>query len=400
MHIIIVGAGCIGSCTAYYLSSRDNVKVTIIEKVDVACASSGKAGGFLWRDGSGELSKNSYKLHEQLAEKLKGEKRYGYRQLDTYSVTMTDDHEDITRRPSNNEDQVPWLYQHRITHIDRLAEKRDTAQVHPKLFTETIIEQAQSTGKVELITGIGVQQLLYHDNSNKVAMSKMAVKGVILENGDTIVADKVILCMGPWSSTFLLNPHTIEENEEKNVTMTSRSKQKQKYLPIDTARAHSIVVQVPRTSPIGAQALFTAILDQSKLYEPEVYPRSDGTVYICSATDEAIPLPSSADQVTIDPEAIRLLKRLCIKLSPHIINSVQDNVLIEQACYLPISRDGHPLIGKHPRYENLYVSAGHSVWGILLSPISGLIMTELVLNGTVSCVSYEALSRISLDSRA
>ncbi|CAO3621318.1 unnamed protein product [Cunninghamella echinulata] len=400
MHIIIVGAGCIGSCTAFFLSCRDNIKVTVIEKVNVACAFSGKAGGFLWRDGSGELSKKSYKLHEQLAEKLKGEKRYGYRLLDTYSVTMTDDHEDITRRPSNNEDQVSWLYQHRITHIDRLAEKRDTAQVHPRLFTETIIEQAQSTGKVELLTGVGVQQLLYHDNNSDATTSKMVVKGVLLDNGDTILADKVVLCMGPWSSTFLLNPQVVEEKEEKNVPMSSRSKQKQKYLPIDTARAHSIVVQVPRTSPIGAQALFTAILDQSQLYEPEVYPRSDGTVYICSATDETIPLPPSADQVTIDPTAIQLLKRLSIKLSPHIINSVQDNVLIEQACYLPISRDGHPLIGKHPRYEGLYVSAGHSVWGILLAPISGLIMTELLLDGTVSCVTSEVISRISLNSRA
>ncbi|CAO3610755.1 unnamed protein product [Cunninghamella blakesleeana] len=378
-----------------------NVKVTVIEKVNVACASSGRAGGFLWSDGSGELSKKSFKLHEQLSEILKGEKRYGYRNVDTYSITMTDDSDDITRKPSNKEDYVPWLYQHRITHIDRLAEKSETAQVHPKLFTETVIEQAQATGKVELITGIGVKQLIYEEDNNNSSHQPKTVKGVLLDDGKEIMADSVVLCMGPWSGTFLLNNEGEKNDSDSSSSerRISRSQQRRKYLPIDTARAHSIVVKIPRTSPIGAQALFTAILDESKLYEPEVYPRSDGTVYICSATDETIPLPESADKVTTDPKAIHLLKKLSGKLSPHL-KVTDDNIMVEQACYLPISRDGTPLIGKHPRYHQLYVSAGHSVWGILLSPISGLIMSELLLDGAISCLSEDATTRLSLNARA
>ncbi len=39
-HAAVVGAGIIGSATAYYLSKR-GVKVTLIERAGVACAASG-----------------------------------------------------------------------------------------------------------------------------------------------------------------------------------------------------------------------------------------------------------------------------------------------------------------------------------------------------------------------
>lgn len=51
-HIVIVGAGAVGACTAYYLSQKAprGLTVTVIEKTNVACAASGKAGGFLALD--------------------------------------------------------------------------------------------------------------------------------------------------------------------------------------------------------------------------------------------------------------------------------------------------------------------------------------------------------------
>lgn len=45
MHVVICGAGVIGTTTAYFLARR-GAAVTIIERRAVACAASGKAGGF------------------------------------------------------------------------------------------------------------------------------------------------------------------------------------------------------------------------------------------------------------------------------------------------------------------------------------------------------------------
>lgn len=90
-HVIVCGGGVIGCCTAYFLGKK-GVKVTVVEKTGIACAASGKAGGFLaldWCDGSvvGGLARASYALHAQLANELNGE-TYGYRQLDSLSVTV------------------------------------------------------------------------------------------------------------------------------------------------------------------------------------------------------------------------------------------------------------------------------------------------------------------------
>ena len=89
MRVVICGGGVIGACTAYFLSLRQ-VEVIVVERTGVACAASGKSGGFLaldWCDGSplGRLARRSFALHAELAAKLDGS-RWGYRRLDTWSV--------------------------------------------------------------------------------------------------------------------------------------------------------------------------------------------------------------------------------------------------------------------------------------------------------------------------
>lgn len=49
MRVVICGAGVIGACAAYFLSLRQ-VEVVVVERTGVACAASGKSGGFLALD--------------------------------------------------------------------------------------------------------------------------------------------------------------------------------------------------------------------------------------------------------------------------------------------------------------------------------------------------------------
>ena len=46
MRVVICGGGVIGACTAYFLGLRQ-VEVVVVERTGVACAASGKSGGFL-----------------------------------------------------------------------------------------------------------------------------------------------------------------------------------------------------------------------------------------------------------------------------------------------------------------------------------------------------------------
>ena len=71
-RVVICGAGVIGAAVAYYLSLR-GVAATVLERCGVACAASGKSGGFLaldWCDGSplAALARKSFALHAELAQ--------------------------------------------------------------------------------------------------------------------------------------------------------------------------------------------------------------------------------------------------------------------------------------------------------------------------------------------
>src|SRR5262245_52003873 len=87
-HVIVCGAGVVGASVAYFLARR-GVAVTVIERSGVACAASGKSGGFLaldWCDGSalGPLARASFALHAELAKELATD--YGYRRMDTFML--------------------------------------------------------------------------------------------------------------------------------------------------------------------------------------------------------------------------------------------------------------------------------------------------------------------------
>ena len=78
-----------GAAVSYFLACR-GVVVTVVERSGVACAASGKSGGFLaldWCDGSelGPLARASFALHAELARQLGTD--YGYRRMDTFMLT-------------------------------------------------------------------------------------------------------------------------------------------------------------------------------------------------------------------------------------------------------------------------------------------------------------------------
>src|SRR5438309_7994300 len=86
MRIVICGGGVIGASLAYFLSRR-GVKPIVVERTGIACAASGKSGGFLarhWCDGTAlqQLARRSFDLHAELAEQR--EEDWGYRRLVIY----------------------------------------------------------------------------------------------------------------------------------------------------------------------------------------------------------------------------------------------------------------------------------------------------------------------------
>src|SRR6266568_4522242 len=143
MHVLICGGGVIGASIAYFLSCR-GVQAVVIERTGLACAASGKSGGFLaldWCDGTplAPLARRSFALHARLPDEIGGD--WGYRRLATYSGFASAQGSGRRR----NAHAIDWLSEN-VTLDRRLGAADTTAQVHPGEFTAAMMRGAEVRG--------------------------------------------------------------------------------------------------------------------------------------------------------------------------------------------------------------------------------------------------------------
>ena len=186
MNVVICGAGVIGASVAYFLAER-GVAATLVERHGVACAASGKSGGFIardWCDGQpqAELARASFDLHADLARTLDAD--YGYKPIDTLLVAAGDGGGVEQYRGMAS---PPWLDGRCAVH-SAIGSTGTTATIHPERFTRALVDAAVTRG-ASLVAGSveGIAQ-----------DARGAVRGVRVD-GVEIAADAVVIAMGPWS---------------------------------------------------------------------------------------------------------------------------------------------------------------------------------------------------------
>jgi glycine/D-amino acid oxidase-like deaminating enzyme len=349
-HVIVCGAGVVGASVAYFLARR-GVAVTVVERSGVACAASGKSGGFLaldWCDGSplGPLARASFALHAELAKELATD--YGYRRMDTFMLaarergTLTGGHRVAAPR---------WLDGSGIV-TATLGSTETTAQVTPERFTTALIDAARARG-ARLHIGV-VEDVARRDG--------MAA-GVVTADGQTLEGDAVVLTMGPWTGR-----------------MSGR-------LPLPNVyglKGYSVTLAAP---DVPAHALFLDYrTNDGRALEPEIFPRPEGEVYVCGMADPA-PLPDSPELVEVNEASCAVLARAAGRVSTTLAEA---RIVRRQACYRPVTDDGLPLIGRVPGVRGVFVATGHGPWGILNAPATGLALAELVADGSASLVDLRA----------
>ena len=360
-RVVICGAGVIGASIAYHLALR-GVAATVVERAGVACAASGKSGGFLardWCDGSplGPLARTSYQMHARLASSLGRD--YGYREVATYGVAASAGGGIAADNASFGS---PWLDGECAVYA-QLGNTDTTAQVHPRLFTQALMDEAQSLG-ASLVSGC-VEGL-------DITESKARVRAVRVD-GALMPADAVVIAMGPWTST---------------------ASQWLPLPPVDGLKGFSITLK-PETS-VPAQALFVDYVDEGgERMAPEIFTRPDGEVYLCGLSDD-LPVPDDPSAVSVDPQATATLHRIAGSLASSMGRAP---LLTENACYRPICADALPMMGGVPGVAGAYVATGHNCWGILNAPASGAAMAELIADGASTSVDLRPFTPARLSER-
>jgi glycine/D-amino acid oxidase-like deaminating enzyme len=335
-----------GAAVAYFLARR-GVVVTVVERSGVACAASGKSGGFLaldWCDGSplGPLARASFALHAELARQIRTD--YGYRRMETFMMAA---HERRAVAGGHRVEAPHWLDGAGVV-TSALGSTETTAQVHPARFTTALLEAARGSA---LRIGV-VEDVVLRDG---------AARGVSVE-GETIEADAVVLAMGPWTGHVA-----------------------RRLLPrVHGLKGYSVTLAV---ADVPAHALFIdyRTADGRRL-EPEIFPRPDGEVYVCGMADPA-PLPDSPEAVEVNEASCAILARAAGRVSTALAGA---RITRQQACYRPVTDDGLPLIGRIPGVAGAYVATGHGPWGMLNAPATGLALAELITEGAPLLIDLRA----------
>ena len=136
-----------------------------------------------------------------------------------------------------------------------------------------------------------------------------------------------------------------------------------------------------KSEGVSPVALFCNFSDEDgKEKEVEFYPRPNGTTYWCGeAEDWHAPVTEEPGHVAPDPNAVANL----ISRGSELFQIFSQRGSERVACHLPVvcSDDGgsrEPLIGELCKGSRAFVATGHSCWGILQAPSTGLALADLI----------------------
>ncbi|KAL4244944.1 FAD dependent oxidoreductase [Abortiporus biennis] len=348
-HIVIIG----GATT----------QITLLEasKHGVAQGASGKAGGLVakWAYPK-ELVKVSFAEHVRLAEKYNGKDKWGWRYVGCGSwsgrgdLSHFNDEEQQrglkekkslektlglgedwkqkknSRADTGLPDDLNWIREDLTDSYSSMAPNGHTAQVHPYLFTNSMLDLAKEQGVKYFFSSKATS--IDVDQSNHSITDVTYVDSTTGETR-TIPATQVIITAGAWSPSLI------------------------PQLPIRGTRAHNISYPPKYHKRTGPGA------------DPEIYARPDNEVYCCG------------------PESIH-------GHVSSISNELKEGTVDKkQACFLPnVDSGGGPIVGEaHHIMKGLFIATGHTCWGICNAPGTAKALAELIFDGKISCANLKKL---------
>lgn len=400
--VVIIGAGIVGCCIAYYLAKK-GLNVVIVEKGEVAGEQSSRAWGWVRQQGRNPREIPLVMFAKQLWTGLSDEIGADVEWIEGGSLKLAYTDDDLSEFEA-------WAREARdlgldTTVLSREAVKReipalsgpflggiytpDDGQTEPRRATEAIANAARENG-VSLRTSHTVERLEVENG---------AIKAVVTENG-RIETDKVVCAAGAWTAKV----------------------------------ARMIGVKVPQRVVKGTVACTepAPFVSYCTVMTPEVTFRQkqDGTFYISNGThsDYYIDLEALRDVGLFMRNFLRIRKRTSIHLGKELIDDIfrvlpgspararpfahtigvepkpntdfVDRSIRHLRRLLPsvgrlevrrtwagridASPDATPILGEAPGVKGFYVATGMSGHGIAMGPGVGLVMSQLIMGETPS----------------
>lgn len=351
--VVVIGGGIVGSSIAYHLAS-EGTSVTVIERDSIASHASGFSGGLL--NPTSEIGKlvplhhQSFRMHKELIDRVQRESGVDAQVLTMphIELALTEADVPIQRLELQRISQFPdfnseWLEPEDI----RKLEPRITEDLHGGVLVEDVII-LDSYNLALGLTGAAEKhgtEIESREATGIIYDHDRAV-GVMLGQ-DRIDCDAVVMALGPWSGTASI------------------------WIDIE-------VPIVPQKGEILRLEGFAPELGfHLRAFhgsrDTSVYQKADGLVWVGATREDERgfdTVPSASAREALSPTAIRMIP----ELETH-------QMVLQTACLRPLTPDGDPILGNVPGKENLYIATGTAGQGILLAPVIGRAIADLVTTG-------------------
>ncbi|KAI1105985.1 nucleotide-binding domain-containing protein [Jackrogersella minutella] len=385
---VILGAGIIGTSTAYYLSKHQAASsIHLVEpSPELFASASGYAGGFLAKNwfspASAQLGLLSFEEHLKLAAKEDGARNWGFAPSTSISLTpAAGKRVDVWCRDGASRAEAaaggtaagvapPWLRGRGADAVEVISDEGSVAQVDPLQLSQFLLRKCLDAG-VRLhhpAQAISVQL----DVRDEVA--SICIADTQSGSETDIPCTNVVVAAGAWSPRVFaaLFPTAAFE------------------LPIRSLAGHSLVVKAPgwtkEDEDKGCHAVF---MTTQPGYSPEVFSRTGGHIYIAGLNSSTEPLPAlpTDSKANISKSAIDRL-RGTVK---DVLGEDDVEVVREGLCFRPATDKGTPILSRVPDQclgpavatrpapeGGVYLASGHGPWGISMSLGTGKVMAEMI----------------------
>ncbi len=348
-EVIVIGGGVIG-CTIAYSLAKEQVKVTLIERDTIGSEASGAAAGVLTARGTEEsqnpltlLRLASHALFAPLAQELQEVTGIDIAYERSGSLHLFFTEEEVQKgweryqRYREHGLALEWLSPGEIQEREPLVSPLvqgalfypDDHRVDNGQLLHALSRGATHYGATILL-GTPVTGLLCAGGK---------IQGVE-RGGEKIWGEKVIIAAGCWSSQLL--PESVTP------------------CPLFPVRGEMLQTTLPPPS------LKHILMAQDRY----VVPRRGGKILIGATKTRG----EWSKQVTLG--GLEELTSLALQVVPML----RDFPLQQTWAGLrPCTKDRFPFLGPHPEIEGLFLATGHYRSGILLAPITGRLLTDLLL---------------------
>ncbi len=360
-HIVIIGGGVIGTSIAYHLA-KQKARVTLIEKKDLASGSSGACDGLVFMQSKKPgihllLAMESLKRFEALQQELPFD--IEFRKTGGLVVIETD--------PEYLAMEKYVKEQQRIGLDVQLLDTSQTLGKEPLLSScvigSTFSPLDAQVNPINLTLGFALAAKKNHAN----IMTGVTVLGILTQNNRVtgvattkgqIKADLVVNAAGAMAG---LIAQMVDID-----------------LPIKPRRGQIVVTNAGKS--ILKHCLISASYIAAK-YNPDLAGKSGQGISMEQTENGNLLLGSTREFAGFNKENTLSGIQKILKQTAVILPALETFQVIRTFAGLrPFTPDGLPIIGPVTSLEGFIMAAGHEGDGIALSPITGDLMAQMLLN--------------------